>query len=146
MDGDDFFEVKSQARFGQRIPIYAAFMFDAAYIIVDAMQRANSADPAKSLAATPNTECKDVRGETPFDSKGETTLLDVTRMQLPRALGVARSQQGTVRRFNVEKRTDFFRCGHFKTCWVSSVNGLQNFWIRGQPKEQDGRRQFDVSA
>jgi branched-chain amino acid transport system substrate-binding protein len=65
------------------------------YIIVDAMKRANSTDPAKILAAMPATDYKRVIGETTFDSKGDLqhgvislynykggkkTLLDVVKM------------------------------------------------------------------
>jgi branched-chain amino acid transport system substrate-binding protein len=89
------FEAKFQKRFGQPIQIYAPFTYDAVYIIVDAMKRANSTDPAKILAAMPNTDYKGVIGETTFDSKGDLqhgvislydykggkkTLLDVVKM------------------------------------------------------------------
>jgi branched-chain amino acid transport system substrate-binding protein len=65
------------------------------YIIVDAMKRAGSTDPAKILAVMPNTDYKGVIGETTFDAKGDLkhgvislynyksgkkTLLDVVKM------------------------------------------------------------------
>ena len=83
------------ARFHQPIQIYAPFTYDAVYIIVDAMKRANSTDPAKILAAMPSTDYKGVIGETQFDSKGDLktpvislyhyadgkkTLLDIVKM------------------------------------------------------------------
>src|ERR1700742_5182331 len=86
---------KFQKRYGQPIQIYAPFTYDAVYIIVDAMKRANSTDQAKILAAMPNTDYKGVIGETTFDSKGDLkhgvislynyksgkkTLLDVVKM------------------------------------------------------------------
>ena len=65
------FQAKFKARFGVPIQIYAPFTYDAVYIIVDAMKRANSTDPAKILAAMPNTDYKGVIGQTTFDSKGD---------------------------------------------------------------------------
>jgi branched-chain amino acid transport system substrate-binding protein len=71
MPGGSEFEAKYQKRFGQPIQIYSPFTYDAVYIIVDAMKRANSTDPAKILAAMPTTDYKGVIGETVFDSKGD---------------------------------------------------------------------------
>ncbi len=65
------FQAKFKARFGVPIQIYAPFTYDAVYIIVDAMKRANSTDPAKVLAAMPATDYKGVIGETEFDSHGD---------------------------------------------------------------------------
>jgi branched-chain amino acid transport system substrate-binding protein len=95
MAGGAEFSAKFQKRFGAPIQIYAPFTYDAVYIIVDAMKRAGSTDPAKILAAMPNTDYKGVIGETTFDSKGDLkhgvislydykggkkTLLDVVKM------------------------------------------------------------------
>ncbi|MFT4508817.1 branched-chain amino acid ABC transporter substrate-binding protein [Caballeronia sp. 15711] len=95
MAGGAEFSAKFQKRFGAPIQIYAPFTYDAVYIVVDAMKRANSIDPAKILAAMPNTDYKGVVGETTFDSKGDLkhgvislynykagkkTLLDVVKM------------------------------------------------------------------
>lgn len=71
MPGGADFQKKYQARFNQPIQIYSPFTYDAVYIIVDAMKRANSTDPAKVLAAMPATDYKGVLGETQFDSKGD---------------------------------------------------------------------------
>lgn len=68
--GDEF-QAKFKARFGVPIQIYAPFTYDAVYIIVDAMKRANSTDPAKILAAMPTTDYKGVIGETQFDAHGD---------------------------------------------------------------------------
>ncbi|MBU6486654.1 MAG: branched-chain amino acid ABC transporter substrate-binding protein [Burkholderiales bacterium] len=65
------FQAKFKARFGVPIQIYAPFTYDAVYIIVDAMKRANSTDPAKILAAMPSTDYKGVIGETTFDAHGD---------------------------------------------------------------------------
>ncbi|PLZ02293.1 branched chain amino acid ABC transporter substrate-binding protein [Burkholderia sp. WAC0059] len=95
MPGGQAFEAKYEKRFGQPIQIYAPFTYDAVYIIVDAMKRANSTDPAKILAEMPTTDYHGVIGETQFDSHGDLkhgvislydykagkkTLLDVVTM------------------------------------------------------------------
>ncbi|CAE6897962.1 Leucine-specific-binding protein [Paraburkholderia nemoris] len=71
MAGGKAFEAKYEKRFGQTIQIYAPFTYDAVYIIVDAMKRANSTAPAKILAAMPATDYRGVIGETTFDSHGD---------------------------------------------------------------------------
>lgn len=65
------FEKRYEARFGQKVELNAPFAYDAVYIVVDAMKRANSTDPAKILAAMPATDFKGVLGETQFDSRGD---------------------------------------------------------------------------
>ncbi|WP_434668413.1 branched-chain amino acid ABC transporter substrate-binding protein [Paraburkholderia sp. A3BS-1L] len=89
------FQQKYEARFHQPILIYAPFTYDAVYIIVDAMKRANSIDPAKILSKMPGTDYTGMLGETTFDSKGDLkhgvislydykagkkTLLDIVKM------------------------------------------------------------------
>ncbi|RQH00658.1 branched-chain amino acid ABC transporter substrate-binding protein [Paraburkholderia dinghuensis] len=95
MDGGAAFAAKYEKHFGHAIEFDAPFTYDAVYIVVDAMKRANSTDPAKILAAIPGTDYKGVIGETTFDSKGDLkhgvislynykagkkTLLDVVKM------------------------------------------------------------------
>jgi branched-chain amino acid transport system substrate-binding protein len=65
------FADKFKARFDVPIQIYAPFTYDAVYIIVDAMKRANSTDPAKILATMPSTNYKGVIGTTQFDEHGD---------------------------------------------------------------------------
>jgi len=69
--GGQEFEAKFEKRFGQPTQIFAPFTYEAVYIIVDAMKRANSTDPTKILAAMPSTDYKGLIGETIFDSKGD---------------------------------------------------------------------------
>ena len=71
MPGGAAFAKRYQARFGQPIQIYAPFTYDAVYIIVDAMKRANSTDKSKILAAMPTTDYKGVLGTTQFTSTGD---------------------------------------------------------------------------
>jgi branched-chain amino acid transport system substrate-binding protein len=95
MNGGAAFAAKYEKRFGHAIEFDAPFTYDAVYIIVDAMKRANSTDPAKILAQIPSTDYKGVIGETTFDAKGDLkhgvislynykagkkTLLDVVQM------------------------------------------------------------------
>ncbi|WP_438362495.1 branched-chain amino acid ABC transporter substrate-binding protein [Paraburkholderia caribensis] len=95
MPGGPAFAEKYRKRFAQPIQIYAPYSYDSVYIIVDAMKRANSTDPAKILAAMPSTNHEGVIGQTAFDpngdlqhgvislfyyKKGEKTLIDIMKM------------------------------------------------------------------
>jgi branched-chain amino acid transport system substrate-binding protein len=95
MPGGAAFARKYQARFHQPLQVYAPFAYDAVYIIVDAMKRANSIDAAKVLGAMPSAAYKGVIGETSFTAQGDLkhgaisvfsykdgkkVLLDVVRM------------------------------------------------------------------
>ncbi|WP_372450281.1 branched-chain amino acid ABC transporter substrate-binding protein [Paraburkholderia aspalathi] len=71
MPGGVAFEKKYETRFHEPIQIYAPFSYDAVYIIVEAMKRANSTDPAKIVAAMPLTDYHGVIGETQFDGHGD---------------------------------------------------------------------------
>jgi branched-chain amino acid transport system substrate-binding protein len=73
MAGGAAFGKRYEARFGQAVQLNAPFSYDAVYIIVDAMKRANSIDPAKILAAMPATDYKGVLGEIQFNSRGDLT-------------------------------------------------------------------------
>ncbi|GAB3627788.1 branched-chain amino acid ABC transporter substrate-binding protein [Pandoraea terrae] len=68
--GADFGK-RYEERFHQPIQIYAPFTYDAVNVIIDAMKRANSTDPAKILAAMPATDYKGIIGHIAFDSKGD---------------------------------------------------------------------------
>lgn len=71
MAGGKQFEDKYMARFNQAIVLYAPFTYDAVHIIVDAMKRANSIDPAKIVAAMPATNYDGVIGNVQFDAHGD---------------------------------------------------------------------------
>ncbi|WP_425470913.1 branched-chain amino acid ABC transporter substrate-binding protein [Trinickia fusca] len=71
MAGGAAFQDKYKKRYGQDVVLYSPYTYDAVYVIVDAMKRANSIDPAKILAAMPTTDYKGVIGETTFDAKGD---------------------------------------------------------------------------
>lgn len=65
------FEKKYKARFNAPVQIYAPFTYDAVMVIVDAMKRANSAEPAAILAEMPKTNYKGMIGNIAFDEKGD---------------------------------------------------------------------------
>jgi branched-chain amino acid transport system substrate-binding protein len=71
MPGGAAFEKKYEARFNQPILIYAPFSYDAVYILVDAMKRANSTAPDKIVAQMPHTDHEGVIGQTQFDAHGD---------------------------------------------------------------------------
>jgi branched-chain amino acid transport system substrate-binding protein len=95
MNGGAEFSAKYTKRFGHPIEFDAPFTYDAVYIVVDAMKRANSVEPAKVLAKISGTNYAGVTGQTTFDAKGDLqhgvislydykdgkkTLLDVVKM------------------------------------------------------------------
>ncbi|SDP58569.1 amino acid/amide ABC transporter substrate-binding protein, HAAT family [Ralstonia sp. 25mfcol4.1] len=65
------FEKRYQTRFNSPVQIYAPFTYDAVMVIVDAMKRANSTEPAAILAEMPKTNYKGVIGNIAFDEKGD---------------------------------------------------------------------------
>jgi len=71
MDRGADFEKKYVDRFHTPVQIYAPFTYDAVYVIVDAMKRANSIEAPKVLAAMPSTDYHGVIGRIAFDDKGD---------------------------------------------------------------------------
>lgn len=71
MPGGPDFREKFEAKYGV-IQVYAPYAYDAVYALVDAMKRANSAEPAKVLEALPHTDIQGVSGPVKFDEKGDT--------------------------------------------------------------------------
>jgi len=57
-------------KYGQ-IQIYSPYSYDAVMVLVDAMQRANSVDPAKFLPELSKTAYPGVTGKIEFDEKGD---------------------------------------------------------------------------
>ena len=81
MPGGKAFKDKFNARFGQ-IQNYAPYAYDAVYVMVEAMKRADSADPAKYLAELGKTDYQGVTGRVRFDSKGDISGGAVTLYQV----------------------------------------------------------------
>lgn len=70
--GMDEFRTKFKAKYNVDVQVYAPYVYDAVKIMVAAMEKANSSDPAKYLpvlAAT--TDYKGVTGPITFDEKGD---------------------------------------------------------------------------
>ena len=71
MDQGADFQKRYKERFNSDVQIYAPFTYDAVYVLVDAMKRANSTDSAKILVAMPDTKMNGLVGNIAFDSKGD---------------------------------------------------------------------------
>ncbi|NTV95312.1 MAG: branched-chain amino acid ABC transporter substrate-binding protein [Thiobacillus sp.] len=71
MPGGAGFKQKFEAKYGP-IQVYAPYAYDAVQVLVAAMRRADSAEPAKVLAALPKTDHAGVSGPLRFDAKGDT--------------------------------------------------------------------------
>jgi branched-chain amino acid transport system substrate-binding protein len=70
--GMDDFGVKYKKRFNDDVKLYAPYVYDAVSVMVDAMQRAKSSDPARYLPELAKTNgYKGVTGTISFDIKGD---------------------------------------------------------------------------
>jgi branched-chain amino acid transport system substrate-binding protein len=65
------FQKRYKERFNSEVQIYAPFTYDAVYVLVDSMKRANSTDPAKILLVMPDTKVNGLVGNIAFDNKGD---------------------------------------------------------------------------
>jgi len=66
------FNAKFKKRFNADVQIYAPYVYDAVNVMVDAMVKANSSDPAKYLPVLAKTAgYKGVTGDIGFDDKGD---------------------------------------------------------------------------
>ncbi|PUE61280.1 branched chain amino acid ABC transporter substrate-binding protein [Limnohabitans sp. Rim8] len=70
--GMDDFSAKFKKRFNDDVKVYSPYVYDAVYVMVDAMQRAKSSEPAKYLPELAKTTgFKGVTGTISFDAKGD---------------------------------------------------------------------------
>jgi branched-chain amino acid transport system substrate-binding protein len=70
--GMDDFGAKFKKRFNDDVKLYSPYVYDAVYVMVDAMQRAKSSEPAKYLPELAKTTgFKGVTGTISFDAKGD---------------------------------------------------------------------------
>jgi branched-chain amino acid transport system substrate-binding protein len=69
--GMDAFKVKYTAKFNTDVKLYAPYVYDAVKVMVAAMVKANSSDPAKYLPMLAATDYKGVTGPISFDEKGD---------------------------------------------------------------------------
>ncbi len=81
MPGGPDFKRRFEAKYGP-IQVYAPYAYDAVMVLVDAMRRADSYEPAKVLAELPKTDYKGVTGHIRFDRKGDTEGGAVTLYQV----------------------------------------------------------------
>ena len=71
MPGGAKFLEKFKARFNAEVELFAPMGYDAVFVFVEAMKRANSTDPAKFLPEIGKTDYKGVIGPIAFDDKGD---------------------------------------------------------------------------
>jgi branched-chain amino acid transport system substrate-binding protein len=70
--GMDDFSAKFKKRFNDDVKLYSPYVYDAVFVMVDAMQRAKSTEPAKYLPELAKTTgYKGVTGTISFDAKGD---------------------------------------------------------------------------
>lgn len=81
MPGGQAFKSKFEAKYG-KIQNYSPYAYDAVYVMVEAMKRANSTEPAKYLAEMPKTDYQGVTGHIRFDNKGDISGGAVTVYQV----------------------------------------------------------------
>lgn len=70
MPGGSAFKAKFEAKYG-KIQNYSPYAYDAMYVLIDAMKRADSSDPAAYLAELSSTDFQGVTGRIRFDAKGD---------------------------------------------------------------------------
>lgn len=65
------FKDKFKKRFGYDIQLYAPYLYDATMVMAAAMKKADSIEPAKIVAALPQTDYAGVTAQIQFDAKGD---------------------------------------------------------------------------
>jgi branched-chain amino acid transport system substrate-binding protein len=81
MPGGKEFQQRFTAKYGA-IEIYAPYAYDAVMVMVEAMKKADSSDPAKYLPALTSIEFNGVTGPIRFDEKGDLTKSAITMYQV----------------------------------------------------------------
>jgi branched-chain amino acid transport system substrate-binding protein len=69
--GMDKWRADYKKKFGVDVQIYAPYVYDAVMVMVTAMQKCNSAEPAKYLPCLQKTDYNGVTGHIAFDEKGD---------------------------------------------------------------------------
>jgi branched-chain amino acid transport system substrate-binding protein len=82
MPGFASFSEKFKARFKNDIQAYAPYTYDAARVLIDAMKRADSADPKKFLPEIAKVQLKGVTGDIAFEPNGDVKNGAVSLYQL----------------------------------------------------------------
>jgi branched-chain amino acid transport system substrate-binding protein len=85
-----------KAKFNQEPILYSPFTYDAANLLIAAMQKADSVDPAKYLPALASIQYKGASGNIRFDEKGDRKDAEMTifTMQAGKLEPVAIVQSG----------------------------------------------------
>lgn len=78
MQGGNDWKKKYDARFPGQFQIYSPYAYDATFVLVDAMKRANSVEPKVYLPFIGKTQYKGVTANIAFSAKGELTTPSVT--------------------------------------------------------------------
>ena len=69
--GLEEFKTKFKAKFNADVQVYAPYVYDSVKVMVAAMVKANSSDPAKYLPELAKSDYKGVTGQITFDDKGD---------------------------------------------------------------------------
>jgi len=78
MQGGAEWKKKYDAKFPGQFQIYSPYAYDATFVLVDAMKRANSVDPKTYLPFVGKTQFKGVTANIAFTANGELTQPAVT--------------------------------------------------------------------
>ncbi len=79
MQGGKDWKKKYDARFPGQFQVYSPYAYDATFVLVDAMKRANSVDPQVYVPFIGKTQFKGITANIAFTPKGELTQPVVTR-------------------------------------------------------------------
>ncbi|UXY14040.1 branched-chain amino acid ABC transporter substrate-binding protein [Chitiniphilus purpureus] len=71
MPGGKEFLAKFKQKFGTDVQLYAPYCYDAVKVLIEAMKKAGSTDPAKYLPELAKTDYQGVTGKINFDEKGD---------------------------------------------------------------------------
>ena len=86
MPGGRDFAQRYEAKFKQQIQLYAPYCYDATNVMIAAMQKADSTDPAKYLPELAKTSFDGVTSKITFDEKGDLKGGAITLYQVQKGL------------------------------------------------------------
>lgn len=71
MPGGEAWKKRYDAKYPDQFQVYSPYTYDATFVLVDAMKRANSTDPKVYIAKMPETNFKGVTNTIAFEASGE---------------------------------------------------------------------------
>jgi branched-chain amino acid transport system substrate-binding protein len=71
MPGGKAWKDKYDKKYPNQFQVYSPYTYDATFVLVDAMKRANSTDPKKYTSFLPKTNFKGVTANIAFEANGE---------------------------------------------------------------------------